>query len=140
MWDTNWDEGAGKGVKEVPKMEPVASAKPLNYAPPPPPRKADPRRMFLYVLPTAISFAAGAGSVMIEVAFPKGDSRNFAGPLVFLLAAPLGLVFGVFAIREAFRPGRLRALLWGIAWNAVVAICPCIAIWALIKFGLLKHV
>jgi len=86
---------------------------PLNYVAPPPPRNADPRRMFMYLLPAAICVGAIIGSWMIENTFPNGDSRNLPGPMCVLVTAPLGLVFGMMAIREAFRPRGMRALIWG---------------------------
>jgi len=121
------------------EQPPSSKIEQLNYALPPPPREANPRRVFMCLLPGAICIAATIGSRTIEGAFPMGDSRNFGGACLMLFTAPLGLVFGIIAIREALRPRGLRALLWGVGWNIIVASGPCIAIWAVIRFGLLKH-
>jgi hypothetical protein len=96
--------------------------------------------MFMYLLPAAICVGAIIGSWMIESTFPNGDSRNFQGPMCVLVTAPLGLVFGVIGIREAFRPRGLRALMWAVGWNVVTALGPSAALWVIVKFGLLKHV
>jgi hypothetical protein len=112
---------------------------PLNYAAPPTPRNADPRRMFMYLLPAAVCVGAIIGSWMIEVTFPNGDSRNFGGAMCVLVTAPLGLIFGIMGIREACRPRGLRALLWGVGWNVLAALGPWVALWVVVRFGLLKH-
>ena len=94
--------------------------------------------MFLYLLPGAVCFGAFIGSWMIEARYPNGDSRNVGGPLCVFLTAPLGLIFGIMAIREALRPRSLRALLWGLGWNVVVAVGPWLALWIIVRFRLLK--
>jgi hypothetical protein len=114
-------------------------AEPLNYGVPLPPGNADPRRMFMYLLPVAICVGAIIGSWMIEYTFPNGDSRNFSGPMCVFVTAPLGLIFGIMAIREAFRPRGLRALFWGAGWNVVTALGPWAALWMIVRFGLLKR-
>jgi len=76
---------------------------------------------------------------MIEATFPEGDSRNFQGPMCVLVTAPLGLIFGIMGVREAFRPHGLRALLWGVCWNVIAALGPWLALWVIVRFGLLKH-
>jgi len=127
-------------MKEVDNTERSVEAKHLGYMLPPPPRDASPRRMFLCLLPSAIWIAAWVTFWMIENSFPNGDSRNFGGACLIMVMAPLGLGFGVMAVIEAFRPSGLRALAWGIGWNAIVALGPCITAWVLIHFGLFKHV
>jgi hypothetical protein len=67
---------------------------PLDYATPPPRQSADPRRMFLYLLPGGIFMGALVGSVMIEHTFPY-DSRNFGGGMCILVMAPFALIYGV---------------------------------------------
>lgn len=111
----------------------------LNYASPPPPRPADPRRLFMYLLPGAICVGAVLGSWIIESRFPAGDSRNFGGVMCALIMAPLGVVFGALAVREAFRPKGLGAFCRGLMWNAVIAFGPWLALWVMVQFGLLKR-
>jgi hypothetical protein len=65
------------GTAQTPNVDVL----PLNYGAPPPPRTADPRRMFMYLLPAAICVGAIIGSWMIEYTFPNGDSRNLSGPM-----------------------------------------------------------
>lgn len=121
------------------RKEPVPDPQPpLNYAIPPPPRQANPRYVFLRLLPAAICIAAFITSMQIESAFPNGDSRNFGGVCVIILTAPLALVWGAFAVREAFRPRGVRALLLGSAWNAVLVLASFLSIWTIIKFRLLR--
>lgn len=93
----------------------------------------------MYLLPGATCIAAILGSWMIEATYPRGDSRNFSGPMCVLVTAPLGLGYGIAAIREALRPNGLRALLRGLAWNIVVAFGPWAVLWVIVRFGLLKH-
>jgi hypothetical protein len=120
--------------------QPHTEVQPLGFAaPPPPPRNASARRVFMYLLPAAICVGAYIGSSMIEETYPKGDSRNFQGPLCVIVMAPLGVIVGVMRIREAFRPRGLRALLWGVGWNVVAAFGPWLALWVVVRFGLLKH-
>lgn len=95
--------------------------------------------MFLYLLPAAIFVGAVIGSLMIEYTFPNGDSRNLSGPMCVFVTAPLGLIFGIMAIREAFRPRGLRALFWGVGWNVVTALGPWAALWIIVRCGLLKR-
>ena len=52
---------------------------PLDYGASPPPRNADPRRMFMYLLPAAICIGAIIGSLMIEYTFPNRDSHQRLG-------------------------------------------------------------
>jgi hypothetical protein len=89
--------------------------------------------MFKYLRPLAICVGVIIPSWMIQL------SRNIMGACGVLAAVPLGLVFGSLAIREASRPGGLRALLWGICWNIPIALGPWLVLWAIVKFGLLKH-
>src|SRR5437868_6239782 len=117
---------------------PINSGGYLDYASPPPAREADRRRMFLYLLPGAICIAAAIGSWLIEATF-DGDSRNFFGVMCVLVTAPLGLGYGIFAIREACRPKGVRALRWALYWNAVIAFGPWLMLWSIVRFGLLKH-
>ncbi len=112
---------------------------PLDYEGTRPVGPADPRRMFLYLLPSAVCIGAFLPTWMIEAYYPDGDSRNFSGPACMLVTAPLGLAFGAMAIREAIRPRRLRALLWSVGWNLLVAVGPWATFWVLVRFGLLKH-
>ena len=56
-----------------------------------------------------------------------------------IVMAPLGVIFGVMGIREAFRPRGLRALFGGVGWNVVAALGPWLALWVIVRFGLLKH-
>jgi len=94
--------------------------------------------MFWFLLPGATCIATIVTTMMIEIAFPNGDSRNFGGACLVLALAPVGLVFGIVAIRETFRPKGLRALAAGAAWNAVIVLISCTLIWAIVRFGLLK--
>jgi hypothetical protein len=102
-------------------------------------RDADPRRLFLLLLPGAVCISAILGSWVIEATYPQGDSRNFGGPMCVVATAPLGLVFGVMAIRETFRPRSLGALRRALAWSAVLAGGPWLLFWMIIRFGWLKH-
>lgn len=94
--------------------------------------------MFFCLLPAAICIGALLGSWLIEADFPNGDSRNFGGGMCVLVTAPLGLIFAILAIREALRPRGLRALLWGLGWNVVVAGGPWVVLWIVARFRLFK--
>jgi hypothetical protein len=111
----------------------------LVYATPPSPRPASARRVFWLLLPGALCMADYLSAVLIERAYPMGDSRNFGGACFFFVIAPFALVCGISAIIEAFRPRGRQALLKGLAWNLPVVTAPCIVIFTLAKTGLLRH-
>ena len=111
----------------------------LGYATPPPPRPASPRRVFWLLLPGSLCVADYLSAVLIERAFPMGDSRNFGGACFFIVLAPFALVCGILAIIEAFRPRGRQAFLQGLVCNLPVITAPCIVIFTLAKTGLLRH-
>ena len=118
---------------------PAPERPPLDYATPPPPRQADARVIFRNLLPASICVGALLGSWLIESSFPNGDSRNFGGPLCVLVTAPLGLVFGVFAVGESFRSAGFCAFARAAAWSFLVALAPWLFLFACVRFHLLKH-
>jgi hypothetical protein len=110
----------------------------IDYMSSPPPRDADRRQLFKYLLPGAMTLSIILAAIYIETAYPGGDSRDMA-PCLVVVTGPLGLVLGIFAIREAHRPGGGRALRWALYWNTALVLGPGFILWVAVHLNILKH-